>query len=54
MDDPPFDPQSDTGNILTCLDQALEESRKLRENLKTGQPVTSEDPPEPPAQNPSA
>ena len=34
MKEKEFDPQSDTGTILAYLSDTLEESRRLRENLK--------------------
>lgn len=56
-----MDPENDTGILVTYLSQTIEESRRLRENLKQGGPgiqtpeplkegedVTSPDPPSPP------
>lgn len=33
-----LDPENDTGILVTYLNEALEESRRLREDLKQGRP----------------
>jgi hypothetical protein len=35
-----LDPENDTGILVTYLSQTIEESRRLREDLKQGRPDT--------------